>query len=71
MAALLTAFESDTFDAETAVPAPSVSPADAIREGIDQQIAFFSRLLPLLRPDQRAKLASSLENRGMRDHDDD
>jgi len=71
MDALLTAFESDTFDAKTAVPAPSSSPEDMTRAGTDREVGFLSKLLPLLRADQRAKLASSMEHRGMRGHDDD
>jgi hypothetical protein len=71
MDVLLTAFEADTFDAKTAVPAPAVSPADTIREGTDREVAFLSKLLPILKPDQRDKLATSMETRGMRDHDDD
>ena len=71
MDALLTAFEADTFDAKTAVPAPPMAPGDMIREGTDREVAFLTKLLPILRPDQREKLASGMESHGMHGHDDD
>jgi Spy/CpxP family protein refolding chaperone len=70
MDALLTAFEADTFDARTAAPAPPMSPAEMVREGTDRQVAFLSQLMPILRPDQREKLATAMESRGMPGHDD-
>ena len=71
MDALLTAFEADSFDAKTAVPGPSVSPSDMIRARTDREVAFLSKLLPVLRPDQREKLAAEMEGGGKHDHDDD
>jgi Spy/CpxP family protein refolding chaperone len=58
--ALLTAFASDSFDA--AKLAPSASPEG--RMGFAQHRAeFLAQLVPVLRADQREKLASSMENR--------
>lgn len=61
--ALLNAFESDTFDARTASPTPPTTAAQMVREGTDQEVAFLSRLLPILRPDQRDRLATNMEGR--------
>jgi hypothetical protein len=69
---LLRAFENDPFDVRTAVPAPSSPPADMIREGIEREAAFLSKLLSILRPDQREKLASRIESGGFgREREDD
>jgi Spy/CpxP family protein refolding chaperone len=70
MGALLTAFEKDTFDAKTAVPATPAM-ATARHEQMERQIAFLSKLLPLLRAEQREKLAASMEGGGMGGHHDD
>jgi Spy/CpxP family protein refolding chaperone len=71
MDTLLTAFESDTFDARTAGPAPSSSFADRIRERVEGQVALLAKLLPILRAEQREKLASRIETGVMEGHDDD
>jgi hypothetical protein len=52
---ILTAFEADTFDA-TAALKPTLAAPHAV---LDRQIALTSQLMPLLRPDQREKLAVS------------
>jgi hypothetical protein len=62
--ALLTAFESDAFDARATPPAPTASAARMVHEGTELEVAFLSRLLPILRPAQRDKLATNLEGRG-------
>ncbi len=62
--AVLTAFESDAFDARATSPAPTASAAQMVHEGTEREVAFLSSLLPILRPDQRDKLATNLEGRG-------
>jgi Spy/CpxP family protein refolding chaperone len=59
--ALLTAFESDSFDARTVLQASPPSPAAMVHDRIQRKAAFLSQLLPILRPDQRSKLAASIE----------
>ena len=68
--ALFSAFESSTFNA-TALAPPNLGAE--VRTHIDQHVAFLSKLLPILRPDQREKLASMIETRRMGggDHDED
>jgi Spy/CpxP family protein refolding chaperone len=58
MDALLTAFQQDSFDANTlATPKPDKSP----REFVHRHVVFVSQLLPILRPDQREKLAAKMD----------
>ncbi|MGO8993828.1 MAG: hypothetical protein ACLQVI_10905 [Polyangiaceae bacterium] len=52
---VLTAFQGDTFDASKALQVMLKGP----HEALDRQIAFTGKLLPLLHPDQREKLAAS------------
>ena len=66
---LFTAFESNTFDA-TAVAPPNMGAE--VREHLDRHVAFLSKLVPILRPDQREKLASMIGTRKFGDdHDED
>jgi hypothetical protein len=58
--ALLTAFELEAFDAkklDLSMGPGKKPPHDAL----DKQVTFFTGLLPILRPDQREKMAVSLE----------
>jgi hypothetical protein len=57
--ALLTAFAGDTFDAKTLDL--SILPGKTAREPFDHIVAFVSKLLPILHPDQRDKFAASLD----------
>jgi Spy/CpxP family protein refolding chaperone len=59
--AVLNAFPTDTFDAMTTVQGAAASSAAMVRGHIEGKVAFLSQLLPILRPDQRDKLASSIE----------
>jgi hypothetical protein len=60
--AALNAFPTETFDARTTVQA-TASPAAMVHEHVQRKVAFLAELLPILRPDQRDKLASSIEMR--------
>ncbi len=67
--ALFNAFESSTFNA-TALAPPNLGAE--VRTHLDQQVAFLSRLVPILRTDQREKLASMIETRRFGgDHEED
>jgi Spy/CpxP family protein refolding chaperone len=59
MDALLTAFASPTFDAKKADL--TVLPGKAAHDPMDHMVAFFTQLLPVLHPDQRDKLAASMD----------
>jgi hypothetical protein len=58
-AALLTAFEGEGFDAKTLerAAAPAHKPGDAM----DRHVQFLVKLLPILKPEQREKLAASMD----------
>jgi hypothetical protein len=62
--AVLTAFGGDSFDAKTTLQSASAPPAAMIRQHIERKTAFLSQLVPILRPDQREKLASEIETHG-------
>jgi hypothetical protein len=64
MSMVLGAFAGDVFDAKTVVTGRSAAPLAVVRSGIDREVAFVEKLLPILRPDQRDRFASSLERRG-------
>ena len=67
--ALFNAFESSTFNA-TALAPPNLGAE--MRTHLDQHVAFLSKLVPILRTDQREKLASMIETRRFGgDHDED
>ena len=55
--ATLAAFEKDTFDAK------SLAPPDGkrMRQPIEEQVKFYNQLLPILKPEQREKLATKVE----------
>jgi hypothetical protein len=57
---VLNAFPASTFDASSVLPA-APSPVAMVHEHVQRHVAFLAQLLPLLRPDQREKLASSIE----------
>lgn len=57
--ALLTAFGGDTFDATKADL--QVLPGKTAHEPMDHMVTFFTQLLPILHPDQRDKLATSID----------
>lgn len=58
--AIITAFEKDTFDAKT-VPAPETK---QVRRPIEEQVKFYNGLLPILKPEQKDKLAQRVEKSG-------
>lgn len=64
--ALLTAFAGDPFDAKKADL--QMLPGKTAHDPMDHMVAFFTQLLPILHPDQRDKLATSMDrpigNRG-------
>jgi len=62
MDAILTAFQSDSFDAQKALQPTIKAPHDTM----DREIAFTSQLLSVLHPDQREKLAVSTAKRSGR-----
>ena len=66
---ILSGFESGTFDARSLLP-PATQIADMVRQRTDREVALLTKLVPILRPDQREKLAASIESRGVRDQDD-
>jgi hypothetical protein len=69
MDALLTAFQQDSFDAKKL---GSPMTGKALRDGIEQHLTFVSQLLPILKADQREKLAANMDKPWMgRGHDDD
>jgi Spy/CpxP family protein refolding chaperone len=57
--ALLTAFAGEAFNAKTTDL--TILPGKTPHEPMDHMVAFFSKLLPILRPDQRDKLATDLD----------
>ena len=61
--ALFAAFEAPTFDARTVVTAPGET---NVRERVDERVSFVCDLVPMLRPDQREKLAALVEDRWTR-----
>jgi hypothetical protein len=66
---ILSGFASDTFDARSVLPA-AAQIADMVRQHTDREVAWLTKLVPILRPDQREKLAASIESRGVRGQDD-
>ena len=67
--ALFDAFESSTFNANALAPS---SLGAEVRMHLDEHVAFLSKLVPILRTEQREKLASMIEGRGLGgDHDQD
>ena len=61
MDTLLTAFEADAFDAKKMDMA--IMPGKKPHEMLDKHVQFFTQLLPLLKPEQREKLAASMDRR--------
>jgi Spy/CpxP family protein refolding chaperone len=59
MDALLTAFAADPFDAKKADL--TILPGKTAHDPMDHMAAFFTQLLPVLHPDQRDKLAASMD----------
>jgi Spy/CpxP family protein refolding chaperone len=57
--ALLTGFEADTFDATKMELSPTAPKKPG--EAADKHVQFLSQLLPILKPEQREKLAARLE----------
>jgi hypothetical protein len=57
--AMLTAFAGDTFDAKKLDL--GVLPGKSAHEALDHMAAFFTQLVPILHPDQRDKLATSMD----------
>jgi Spy/CpxP family protein refolding chaperone len=57
--ALLTGFASDAFDAKAADL--KILPGKTAHETTDHMVAFFTALLPVLHPDQRDKLAATMD----------
>ena len=66
--ALYTAFESDSFDAKKLDLSMG---GKRMREGMQQHVQLLGQLLPILRPEQREKLAVSMEkaHRGHEGHE--
>jgi Spy/CpxP family protein refolding chaperone len=62
--ALLTAFEGDAFDPKSIDPSTiAVGAGKAPHAGLDRQVSFLNQLLPILRSDQRGKLAALFDRR--------
>jgi Spy/CpxP family protein refolding chaperone len=61
MDALLTAFEKDTFDAKKL----EGYDAKKARAPMEAEVKFLTELLAILKPEQREKLATQMEKRGM------
>lgn len=61
--ALLTAFEQDSFDAGAALPTVGDAghPAQPLHGWVDREVTLFERILPILKPEQREKLATYVE----------
>jgi Spy/CpxP family protein refolding chaperone len=59
-------FQAVSFDARTLLPTPAQL-GDMVRQGIQRHLAFLNQVLLVLRPDQREKLAASIESGGMHD----
>jgi hypothetical protein len=57
--ALLTAFAGDPFDAKKLDL--GMMPGKAAHEPMDHMVAYYTQLLPILHPDQRDKLATSMD----------
>jgi Spy/CpxP family protein refolding chaperone len=57
--ALLTGFAGDTFDAKKADL--TILPGKTAHEPMDHMVSFYTQLLPILHPDQQAKLAATLD----------
>jgi Spy/CpxP family protein refolding chaperone len=58
--ALLTAFAADGFDANKVPP-----PGKSLHEGMERDVTFTAQLVPILRPEQREKLATQRERMSM------
>ncbi len=71
MDAILAGFASSAFDARAMIPAPPMSPTDMMREGIAREVAFLTKFVPILRVDQRERLASKMETTKMGHQDSD
>ncbi|HZU84212.1 MAG TPA: hypothetical protein VE987_14885 [Polyangiaceae bacterium] len=61
---VLNAFASERFDAQTTLQAMKPSLREMVHQRVEHEAAFFSQLLPILRPDQRETLASNIEAHG-------
>jgi len=59
MDALLTAFAGDSFDAKKLDL--GMMPGKTAHEPMDHMVAYYTQLLPILHPDQRDKLATSMD----------
>jgi Spy/CpxP family protein refolding chaperone len=62
MDALMTAFEADTFDAKKMDM--SMMPGKKMHDMMDKHVQFFAALLPILKPEQREKLAATMDGHG-------
>lgn len=62
MDALLTAFEADTFDAKKLDL--SMMPGKKARDGAVRELTELSQIVPILKPEQREKLAAIIERHG-------
>lgn len=58
MDALLTAFEADVFDAKKLEEG---APARKMSDGMSEHLQFLNGLLPILKPEQREKMAANME----------
>jgi Spy/CpxP family protein refolding chaperone len=56
---VLTAFEGDGFDAKKLEQGPM--PPAKVHERMEHEVQFLTQILPILKPDQREKLAANLE----------
>lgn len=61
MDAILDGFAGGRFEGWTTVPSPLAPPAEAFRQRIDREVGDLARLVPALRPDQRERLAATIE----------
>jgi Spy/CpxP family protein refolding chaperone len=60
MDAILAGFESDSFDARTLMP-PASAIGDMVQMTTNRHVDFLTKIVPILRPEQREKLAMTIE----------
>jgi len=70
MDAIMTGFESDSFDARTLMP-PAAAISDMVQMTTNRHVGFMQKLVPILRPEQREKLAMMIERGDQPGHEGD
>lgn len=61
LGAILDAFSSDSFDARPILEPTASTVPGVVREHVQRKTAFLMQLVPILRPDQRERLASDIQ----------